>query len=161
MKDVKHWLATVDGRSAKLLSCSHTPQGELSLHLERSITNTHEKDHEQHRPSSLGGAERRSSISKSSASAAPHPASSGHEAEEEQHRFSHEVANWLDLARRELGFERACIFAAPRFLGLLRPHIDASTDLHEAELTHLSPQQLARHPAVRKWIDQHTPASRI
>jgi protein required for attachment to host cells len=54
----------------------------------------------------------------------------GHEhdaPEEEWERFAREVAAALDEACTQHRFERLYVFAAPRFLGLLRRHLHAST----------------------------------
>ena len=54
----------------------------------------------------------------------------GHEhdaPEEEWERFAREVAAALDDACRQNRFERLYVFAAPRFLGLLRRHLHPGT----------------------------------
>ena len=59
------------------------------------------------------------------------------------------VVQWREFVSGTL-----TVFAAPRFLGLLRgmAGLDGREELHAAELTHLSAQQLARHPAVIRAV---------
>jgi len=155
MQQHLRWIVTVDGRKATLFSCKMTPGGTLHLDRVRSLDNPHEGEHERHRPSLLGGAERRGGRGGSSATAAPHTASFGHELEEEQRRFAREVTGWLSAAGRERGKERISVFAAPRVLGLLREQTDdlgPNVDLREGDLTHLAEHELAEHQAVRNAV---------
>lgn len=152
----RHWIVTADNRRASLFSCRKTPGGELNVEHVRTLENAHENEHEHHRPSSLGGAERRGTKTRAVGSAAPHSASPGHAVDEEQRRFAHEVAGWLDRASKELSVEGVAVFAAPHLLGLLRSQkgkIGATTELLEGELTHLRPHELAEHPAVRAAVE--------
>ncbi len=54
----------------------------------------------------------------------------GHEhdaSQEEWERFAREVAGALHRAREQGSYQRLYLLAAPRFLGLLRRHLDAPT----------------------------------
>lgn len=154
MNQHQHWLVTVDGRRANLFTCSKTDGGKLHIGHVRSLENGHEREHERHRPSMLGGAEQRGG-NRSGANAAPHSASPGHGAEEELLRFIREVNDWLRHASVELGMSagRVSVFAPPRCLGLLRNQMgdldSKNMDLLEGELTRLSPQELSEHQAVK------------
>lgn len=154
MKKTKRWLVTVDNRSASLFSCSRARNGELHVEPTRVLKNEHEREHEFHRPTLLGGSERPGSSTRSSASAAPHNASPGHEIEEEHRRFAREFVLWVAQARLEDGDIPLDIFTAPHFIGFIRHELTNMHEakdkfaLHECELTHMSPAQLAQHPAV-------------
>ena len=150
MEHSVNWIVTADSRRALLFACQRTPGGEVHLEQRESIENTHESEHEHGRPVLAGGAERRGSVTRSGARAAPHGVAPGHELEEGQRRFAHEVRSWLTEARRNAGAERVVVFAPARFLGLLRGEFagDPTTGLREGELTHLRPHELAAHPAV-------------
>lgn len=152
MEHRQHWIVTADGRRAQLFSCRRLPGGGLHLEHLRSIENTHEAEHERHRPTQVGGAERRGSVARSSAHAAPHVIPAGHNAEEEHVRFAREVGSWLVDARREFGAEGLIVFAPARFLGLLRKQVtmENAPAMHEGELAHLHASELAAHPAVIK-----------
>lgn len=154
MTSQPHWIVTADSRRASLLACRRTPRGELYLDQIKSIENRHEAEHERGRPTLAGGAERRGSVARSGARAAPHAVAVGHEHEEEQLRFAREVTSWLADARRNPGAHRVTLFAPARFLGLLRAEVakDDPTELREAELTHLRPHELAAHPAILSAI---------
>lgn len=154
MEHHQQWIVTADGRSAALFECQRTPAGKLHLERRKSIENAHEAEHERGRPTLAGGAERRSSVARSGAQAAPHAVAVGHEHEEEQRRFAREVTSWLADARRNPGAHRVTLFAPARFLGLLRAEFakDDVTALQEAELTHLGPSELAVHPAILSAI---------
>lgn len=118
------------------------------------LENAHEDEHERHRPTLAGGAERRGSAARSGARAAPQAIAPNRTAEEEQERFAREVGAWLGGARRELGEGRWILFAPPRFLGMLRRHVapEVATELHEGELAHLRAGELALHPAVIRAV---------
>lgn len=151
MDQRQHWIVTADNRRAALFACRRLPGGGMHVEQLRTIENEHEGEHERHRPALLGGAERRGGRGHSSARAAPQSISLGHEVEEEQRRFAREVRDWLANASRELSLGRVNVFAAPRFLGLLRDQMGDRNNtavLHEGELTHLRPHELATHPAV-------------
>lgn len=146
----EHWIVTADGRRAGVFACRMTPGGNLHLDPVRAIENAHEHEHERHRPTMIGGAERARAVGASSASAAPHFASPGHETEEMQRRFAREVGRWLAATTKELQPARMDVFAAPRFAGYLKSELTLSpTDrLHETELANLRGPELAVHPAV-------------
>lgn len=151
MTPQRHWIVTADGRRASLFGCQRTSGGELHLVPLRSLDNPHEGEHERHRPAMLGGAERRGALGASSGNPAPHAAAPGHGDEEERRRFARELRQWLKASVRELAHGHVDVFAPARMLGLLRSELSGervSTELHEGDLTHLRPQQLAVHPAV-------------
>jgi protein required for attachment to host cells len=151
MEHHRHWIVTADSRRADLFACRRLPGGGLHLEQLKAIENSHEDEHERHRPTLGGGAERRGSVARSGAHAAPHAVAAGHTAEEEAARFSREVIAWLGGSRRELGAGRMILFAPPRFLGLLRRQISADApEMREGELSHLNAGELAVHPAVIK-----------
>jgi hypothetical protein len=149
----QNWIVTADNRRAVLFVCRRLPGGGLHLEELRKIENAHEGEHEHHRPSLFGGAERRGSPGNSSARAAPHSGAPGHQEEAEQRQFAAEVSDWLTRAAKELGMEagRVSVFAGTRFLGVLRAHmrsVEGKIELREGEFTRLSAPELAGHPAV-------------
>lgn len=115
--------------------------------MERSVASPWEDDHEHHRPSVLGRGPQEC--------AKQRYASFGHEREEEKRRFARDVRAWLSRLESELDARPAAIFAAPRFLGLLREELtgEAGEHLREGELTSLRPSELAVHPAVVGVLD--------
>jgi hypothetical protein len=143
-----HWFVTADGRRAALFSCHAVPGGRLHVDPLRHVENAHEAEHEHHRPLALGRGP--------SANAAQHFAGHGHADEEEQRRFAREVAAWLGDATRELRLDRVEVFAASRFLGLLRDEmgdLGGKAGLREGELAQLEPGELAEHPALRRALE--------
>lgn len=150
MKDHAHWIVTADARQATLYACQMAPDGHWHLAQQKTLENQWENYHEHHRPSALGRGP--------STNAAQHFASSGHESEEEHRRFARQVGSWLTRAVDELGAEHVSIFAATRFLGLLREELGALSlhmDLHAVELTRLAPTELLSHPAVIRVLRPH------
>ena len=147
------WVVTADGRQAALFRCRTTPALEFHLDHVRTLRNEHEADPEQHRPSQLGGAERKGDRNRSGARAAPHSASFDRETDEQRRRFAREMGEWLADATRELGAPYVSVVAAPRLFGLLREelprHPNLHAELHEGELSHLGSAELASHPTVR------------
>lgn len=168
MNQRQHWIITADGRRASLFACTTTLGGELHVDHIRSLENGHEREQDRHRPTLLGGSERRGTAGRSGAHAAPHSVSQNHAAEEDQLRYAREVGEWLVNESRELGIAagaggggaggpkgRISVFAPPKLLGLLRDRmvdLRAVAEFHEAELSHLSPAELAAHPAVRNAL---------
>lgn len=149
----QHWLVTADSRRAVLFIARRLAGGGLHLDQLRAIANPHENEHEHHRPTLAGGAERPGSVLRSGARAAPHAIAAGHTDEEEHGRFAREVGDWLVQARKDLGAGRMAVFAPPRFLGLLRERAgNADLDFHNGELCGLAPQELAAHAAVRNAL---------
>ncbi len=100
--------------------------------------------HEHGRPSALGQGP--------SANASQHFAGTGHEEEEMERRFAHQVAAWIASRSAAAPEAVALAFAGPRFLGHLRAAI-ASTGcdirLERGDLGWLRPAELGAHPAVR------------
>lgn len=149
MKTRHLWMVTADSRRASIFACQRTPAGELHMHHLQSLENHHEAEHDRGRPTLVGGAERRGTIARSGAHAAPHTGASSHTNEEEQRRFAREVADWIKEARRSAGDHSVTVFAPARFLGILRIEAgESSLNLCEAELTNLRANQLAVHPIV-------------
>lgn len=148
VKHHPHWIVTADERTARLFSCQQLPGGGLHLEQLTSIENTHEAEHERHRPTLAGGAERRGSAARSGAHAAPHLLAPRHTAEEEQRRFAREVSAWLEEIRPGLATGRLTVFAPPRFLGLLREQGSRHrpADLRDGDLNALRTRELAAHP---------------
>jgi protein required for attachment to host cells len=140
---VTHWFATADDKLARLFSCNSVHAGRRHVDEHDSLENPWLGQHERGRPSALGRGPTRN--------AAQHFASVGHGSEEERRRFAHDVASWLRQVAADRKLGRICIFAAPRMLGELRNEIGPDGgifSLHEAELTHLAPEELAEHPGV-------------
>jgi hypothetical protein len=153
MAHASRWIITADTRRATLFACEPVPGGGTRLERLTSIVNAHEGEHERHRPSLLGGAERRGAASRSSAHAAPHAAAERRTEEEERRRFARDLSSWLAEVRRQFGVTAVTLFAPPRLLGVLREHVNAGeTELREADLAHLRPQKLSVHPAVRDAV---------
>jgi hypothetical protein len=154
----QQWIVTTDSRHAKIYSWQRTPGGEVHIEELRAIRNEHEAEHERGRPSELG-------ISHTGAPGrgVPQGGAQGHTSEEEHRKFARELigrGGWLCRTIEELQAERVHLFAATRFLGLLREvmatqpgrgcgrAIEEHVEFHDADLTHLKPHELAVHPAV-------------
>jgi len=143
MTQKAHWIVTADERHTHLYSCQKVAGARWHIDQRKTLENRWENYHEHHRPYSLGRGP--------SANAAQHFASLGHEVEEEHRRFAREVSDWLTHAIKEFGVEHISIFAASRFLGLLRQELgdlSKQADLHEGELTQLRSHELSTHPAI-------------
>lgn len=157
MNHNEHWIVTADSRRAVLFVCRRLPSGDLHLEQLRAIEHAPVTEHEHHRPTLMGGAERVGARDRSSVHAAPHASSSeGHEVEEEQRRFAREFKEWLDdvcrerIVRTEAG--RITVFATPRMMAILESALGkhrGQVDLVRGELVNLSAQQLMQHPAVK------------
>jgi protein required for attachment to host cells len=155
----RRYVVTADGSQATLYSCTPGAHGRARVEKLDSVGNTHLDEHERHRPTLLDAARRGHAMPSMRATSFPHSASQGHEVEEEQRRFAHDVKNWLGRNREVVGAAPLTIFAPPHFLGLLRHQLGdpaganpGAPDLRECELTHLQPNQLAEHPAVRSLL---------
>jgi protein required for attachment to host cells len=153
MKPHEHLIVTADERKATLFACTTVPGGRWHVASLRSIENKWEDYHEKHRPSALGRGP--------SASAAQHFASVKHEPEEEHRRFAREVGAWLKSEASRASAPHLSVFAAPRFLGLLRAELAGvrgrpEVELHEGELTRLQPHELATHPAIVRALEPRT-----
>jgi hypothetical protein len=113
------------------------------LEEQPALINLWEEDHERGRPSML---------QRGPGTAPPHEAGFGHEEEEEHRRFAHDVVKWLEKQTRRTGSEPLVVFAASRFLGLLRASLPESLARRvvtlDKELSGLTPAALAEHPAV-------------
>lgn len=164
-----------DAREATLFEARHvssptptsaqsltTPKGEIRLEELRSIANTHEAEHEHHRPSLIGGAERRGGggATHAAAHAAPHAVAPGHDVDESHRRFAKEVGAWFERVAAEslrgaVG-GRPIVFAPARFLGVLRTSFGdhgLQADWHEGEYANLLPHQLVGHPTIQRALE--------
>jgi protein required for attachment to host cells len=145
MTTPEYWIATADGRKAHLFACRLVAGGRWHCDPRGSIESKWEGYHEHHRPSLLGRGP--------SPSAAQHFAGTGHELEEEERRFAHDIREWLGREARV----HVTLFAPPRILGMLRRDLgdlEARVDLHEGELTRLRPNELAEHATVVSVLEQ-------
>jgi protein required for attachment to host cells len=145
---------TADTRNATLFACERLPSGDLHLKEQCRLPNTHEAEHERERPTLTGGAERRGSLARSGAHAAPHAIAPGRTADEERQRFAREVGAWVNAARKQHAGDRVAVMAPPRFLGFLREHagFGDAVEMHSHELAQLTAPELARHPAVLRAV---------
>jgi protein required for attachment to host cells len=142
-----NWIMMCDERHARLYSCQRVAGPRWHVDERKTLENRWENYHERHRPYALGRGP--------TSNAAQHFASSGHEPEEEHRRFAREVGEWMRRLAKELGIEHLRVFAAARFLGMLRDElgdVGAQVDLHEGELTRLSSHELSTHPAIVKAL---------
>jgi protein required for attachment to host cells len=139
----EQWIAMVDERRARLFRCARTRRGTWRVEEREALRSVWEEDHERHRPAILG---------RGPATMPPHEAGWGHEAEEQSRRFAHEVGRWLRARVERVGADPLTVFAAPRFLGLLREQLPdewrRGVRFIETELTRLRPHELAEHPVV-------------
>jgi hypothetical protein len=136
-------LATVDAHRAFFFLCRSTPRSQWRIEPGDEFHNAWDQRTQHARPTVLGRGP--------SASAAQHFADRKHEVEELDRRFARAVAGWLARCAGEVPVDRLVLFAAPKFIARLRPELSnlpIPFDLHEAQLTHLHADQLARHPAV-------------
>lgn len=155
MKPVSDVIVVADGRRATAYILHPRARGVAHLSELATLANLHENEHEHQRPTLLGGHERRDSLSRSGASAAPHGVSQRHTADEEMARFAREVGAWLDAACDRADTGRTIVFAPPRFLGALRKQCAGrrATIMVEGELSHLSVHELAAHPALARAVE--------
>lgn len=145
-----HCIVTADSRHATIYACRHDGRG---VHLEylSTLENPHEAEHAHERPSFIGGVERRGSVARSGAHAAPHALAPGHTSDEEQKRFARELSDWLAGQRASMDVPPVTLFAPPRFLGMLLPHVDRmgeNVTLHPGEFAQLTAAELERHPTI-------------
>jgi len=138
-----------DSRKASLFTGSlESPRKEGLPRIRLSLAGRFESPwrdfHERGRPSALGQGP--------SANASQHFAGTGHEEEEMERRFAHQVAAWIASRTAAAPEAVAVAFAGPRFLGHLRAAI-ASTGcdirLERGDFGWLRPAELGAHPAVR------------
>ncbi len=151
MKQRTHRIVTADGRRASLYTCTRDTAGRVHLEPAGTFENSHEAEHERHRPGLIGGGERRGSTARSGAHAAPHAVSPGNTADEEQRRFAQEICAWLVAANRGKKADRTTLFAPPRLLSMLSPHassIGGDVVLQAGEFAQLRAAELAEHPAI-------------
>lgn len=137
------WIAAADDRRAALYACNGVASGGWRLEKARSLESLWEDYHERHRPDVLGQGP--------AANAAQHFASRGHEEEEEEHRFAHDIAKWLGHAVEELKIDHIVAFAPFRLLSELRRLVADERgrfDWRAGEFAHLDATKLAAEPAV-------------
>lgn len=153
MPDDIHHIVTADSRVARLYAARPTPGGSVQLRQIDSIRNEHEEEHERRRPDMLEGPGRRNAPA-GLGPGVPHFASprETEEEEEEMRRFAREVAQWLGRVRRQAGGGGVTIFAASRFLGMLRKELGPDADLREAELAQMPEHELQDHRAIRDAV---------
>ncbi len=137
---IETWILVADAKRARLLRGGLTPQARPHLEEAAALeTSWVERDHG--RPTMLAGGR------------GPRPvASLGHENEEGLRHFARELAGWLERQLAAHRVDDCAVFAPARFLGALRKEVPARLhhllSEHAGELTHLTPGELARHPAV-------------
>ncbi|MCW5756805.1 MAG: host attachment protein [Phycisphaeraceae bacterium] len=139
----EHWFVTADERGARLFSSASGGGGRLSIQQLDDLVNLTVVEHEHQRPSILGRGPSRSAMQ--------HYAGTGHQDEEARHRFARPLAHWLAAHAFKAPRGVLDVFIATRMLGELRPvleHQGQRITLHQAELTRLSPGELAVHPSV-------------
>ena len=133
------WFFIVDAGRGRLLKCTRVAHGRLHVAEVSAIENDNE-EHEHGRPSPRTGKSGNTY------------ASGGHEDEHQIRRFAKEVVGWIEEHVAKIDCRTVRLFAAPRFLGELRKlyssGLNGRLDEHLADLTHLTPAGLAKHPAV-------------
>jgi protein required for attachment to host cells len=145
-------VATVDERVARLYEVRPTQGKALDLREVATLTNSHENEHERGRPDMMGGPGIRSAAGGSGVAGGPHLATPSETGKEESRRFAREVAGWLvDRPERAEG-QTLNVFAAARFLGMLRDELDGSKtnhiELKQAELAQMPIHELRTHSAL-------------
>ncbi|MEY3021714.1 MAG: hypothetical protein RIS86_912 [Planctomycetota bacterium] len=142
-------IATVDCARARLLRGTLEWPGRLELEESHRLDSPWDGFHESGRPVLVpsGGGQFRV-IHLKSANAAGGD-------EEMARRFARDVASWLHERAGESPERRTVVFAAPRFLGLLRDELGPLGDgiaLYRGEFTRLRPGEVAAHPSVRALV---------
>lgn len=147
-----HYIVTVDERIARLYAGSPTPGGSVQLTQVDSIENRHEEEHQRGRPDMLPGPGHRNAQAgvPGAGSGAPHFATPRETGKEESRRFAREVKSWLGKVRQDS--DGVSIFAATRFLGLLRKELGDAADIREAELAQMPERELQDHPAIQRAV---------
>ena len=150
-------VALVDQRVARVLIARPTQGKALDLTEAASISNQHENEHQRNRPDMLGGPGKRGAEAGTGVVGGPHMVNDTQGTEtEEDRRFAREVAAWLaDRPERTKG-DRLQVFAAKRFLGMLReqldPHRTAHIELKEGEFAQMPDNELRTHSALRNVL---------
>jgi protein required for attachment to host cells len=138
------WIVVADARLARLMCCPD-PQEQRRL---QTVDELHEQwdEKEHHRPQPLG--------SRDGHAYAAYP----REDEERLHRHAKRLEQWLGRHRQQHHHAggRWTLVAPPRLLGELRQTrgaggVDQMKQV-EAQLTDLSPTQLAQHPALAEVL---------
>ncbi|MFI4882203.1 MAG: host attachment protein [Phycisphaerales bacterium JB064] len=155
-QDKRAMVAAVDERVARLYEAKPTLGKAIDLHEIASITNSHEREHERTRPDMMGGPGIRSAPGGSGIAGGPHLATPAESSREESRRFAKEVANWLrDRPERTSG-DQLCVFAASRFLGMLRDEFKGPNanhiELREGEYAQMPVRELREHSAFREAL---------
>ena len=138
------WMLAVDERRGNLFRIDRTEAGTIRVELRDDIHEEWE-EREHGRPSPRFG------------KGSNCHASDGHETETRRTRFAKETAVWLDQQIEQLGIVSGiAVLAPPRFLGALRkawpPRLALRVDEHRSDLAHLTPADLARHPAIEELM---------
>jgi protein required for attachment to host cells len=133
------WFIVVDRGKGRLLRVGMLPAGRVHVDEVDAIEGPPD-EHEHGRPSPR------------TARGGYTYASGGHETEQQIHRFAKEVAAWIGRKLEEHRIDRLDLFSSPRLLGELRKLYPATWDgrvrEHQADLTHVTPAELSKHPAV-------------
>ncbi len=145
-------VATVDERIARLYEARPTQGKALDLKEVATLTNGHENEHERGRPDMMGGPGVRSGPGGSGIAGGPHLATPNETGKEESRRFAREVAAWLTNRPERTDGQTLNVFAASRFLGMLRDELDMpKTDhieLKQGEFTQMPVNELRTHSAL-------------
>lgn len=136
------WIFVLDHRAGRLVR-GRIAAGRAHLDEVARLTND-EPEHVHERPSSLSG---RSSHGY---------ASLHHEEEERRHRFAKTAAAWLAPQVQQQHIARLTVVAPGHLLGALRKtwpaRLAALITEREAELSALTPAELAQHPAIAQIL---------
>ena len=157
MKMPTQWIVTADERLATLHSCNTVKSGgpvpgsrwdiEPVKSFEGQFGHFHDQPHHNH-ANTLGHAATGNTVQ--------HQTAHGRDDAEEHRHFARDVSAWLTNAVKELDIECVHVFAARRFLGLLREimgDLYGHVILHEGEFTRLTPHKLAEHPAIKSLLE--------
>lgn len=145
-------VATVDERVARLYEARPTQGKALDLKEVATLTNSHENQHERGRPDMMGGPGIRSAPGGSGIAGGPHLATPSETGKEESRRFAREVAAWLSDRPECADGQTLKVFAAARFLGMLRDEFEGAKanhiELKQGEFTQMPVSELRTHSAL-------------
>ncbi len=152
-------LIVSDTRTATLYRGLIEAPARIRLNSTQSLDNAWMKRgddfHEHHRPTSLGRGPTKT--------AGQHVTALGHEPEELEMRFAHEVAELIRRERKAAPSSAVAIFASPRFLGRLRDVLTplaGDIELFRGEFAGLSREEIASHPTIRLLVSGLTKHTR-
>lgn len=149
-RDPYRLIAVTDSRKGLLFRARASSDGSVRLEVLGSL-DVPAPDREHHRPTLLGGTERRGSVARSGASAAQHNGGFGHDEEEDLRRAAASLAQWLEHSAKEISATEIAVFAPHKLLPNLRDRLSRgslSPELRAAELAGLTVDQLSQHPLV-------------